>query len=133
MEAVGLEGSNLELIILNLTSFQENLDQAKSLTSSMTMEIFQKEMMMIFTVIIKNLQVDKKISSLQIQMDRKALSSTEKDSNQRCQDLIAISRVKVRMYIRLNISRIASTIVRCILKMKSILREKEKLSFIRKK
>ena len=130
MEAVGLEGSNLELITLNLTRFHENLDQAESWMSSMTTEIYLRGMRMIFTVIIKKLQVVKKINSPQ--MDKTTLSSTERDFNQECQDLIATLKVKVRMYIHLSISRIASMIVRCILKMKSILRKKERLNSIRK-
>ena len=132
MEAVGLEGSNLELITLNLTRFHENLDQAESWMSSMTTEIYLRGMRMIFTVIIKKLQVVKKINSQQTQMDKMTLSSTEKDFNQECQDLIATLKVKVRMYIHLSISRIASMIVRCTLKMKSILRKKERLNSIRK-
>ena len=132
MEAVGLEGSNLELITLNLTRFHENLDQAESWMSSMTTEIYLRGMRMIFTVIIKKLQVVKKINSQQTQMDRMTLSSIERDFNQECQDLIATLKVKVRMYIHLSISRIASMIVRCTLKMKSILRKKERLSSIRK-
>ena len=95
-------------------------------------EIFQKEMRMIFTVIIKKLLVSKKINSQLRQVDKTTLGSTSKDSSQRCQDLIAISKVKAKMYTHLSISRIASTIVRCILKMKSILRKKERLSSIRK-
>ena len=132
MEAVGLEGSNLELITLNLTRFHENLDQAESWMSSMTTEIYLRGMRMIFTVIIKKSQVVKKINSQQTQMDRMTLSSIERDFNQECQDLIATLKVKVRMYIHLSISRIASMIVRCILKMKSISRKKERLSSIRK-
>ena len=132
MEAVGLEGSNLELITLNLTRFHENLDQAESWMSSMTTEIYLRGMRMIFTVIIKKLQVVKKINSQQTQMDRMTLSSIERDFNQECQDLIATLKVKVRMYIHLSISRIASMIVRCTLKMKSILRKKERLNSIRK-
>ena len=132
MEAVGSEGSNLELITLNLTRFHENLDQVKSLMSSMTTEIYLRGMRMIFTVIIKKLQVVKKINSQQTQMDRMTLSSIERDFNQECQDLIATLKVKVRMYIHLSISRIASMIVRCTLKMKSILRKKERLNSIRK-
>ena len=132
MEAVGSEGSNLELITLNLTRFHENLDQVKSLMSSMTTEIYLRGMRMIFTVIIKKLQVVKKINSQQTQMDKTNLSSTERDFSQECQDLIATLKVKVRMYIHLSISRIASMIVRCTLKMKSILRKKERLNSIRK-
>ena len=132
MEAVGLEGSNLELITLNLTRFHENLDQAESWMSSMTTEIYLRGMRMIFTVIIKKSQVVKKINSQQTQMDRMTLSSIERDFNQECQDLIATLKVKVRMYIHLSISRIASMIVRCTLKMKSILRKKERLNSIRK-
>ena len=132
MVAVGSEGSNLELITLNLTRFHENLDQVKSWMNSMMMEIYQRGMRMMFIVIIKISLVGMKINSRQKQMDKTTLSSTERDSNQKCQDLIATLKVKVRMYIHLSISRIASTIVRCILKMKSILRKKERLSSIRK-
>ena len=132
MEAVGLEDSNLELIYLNQTSFHNNQDQVKSLMSSMTTETYQKGTMMIFTVIIKKWQVVKRTNSLQMQMNLIVSNSTGKDYNQRCQDLIATLKAKVRMYIPLSISRTASTTVRCILKMKSILRKKEKLSSIRK-
>ena len=98
----------------------------------MMMETNLKETMTIFTTTTKKLQIDNRCHKNKIMMNLMTLNLTRKVYSQICQGSIAILKVKVRMFIHLSVSKIASTIARCIHRKRSLTKETEKQNCIEK-
>ena len=98
----------------------------------MMMETNLKETMTIFTTTTRKLQIDNRCHKNQIMMILMTSNLTRKVYSQICQGSIAILKVKVRMFIHLSVSKIASMIARCIHRKRLLTKETEKQNCIKK-